>query len=243
MKNIPFCGVTSDLDKCFDRIIREIVIPLAIRYGLPKSVANTYLAYMNKKHIHNVYAMGLGTPKKRTSSLPQGCSFSMRFLALVLTPWSAALKAAGAIPRAYADDLTIFVQGRLALIKLKRSLLYTNEYITHIGGIASVGKTWAWASFKDARTAIQKVWFPHDPEARVQVKLEGSDLGGHLDTSNRRTGTTTTKRCKAAAQHAKKVAHIPGLSGINTTLPCANSYQQPCMPVLHPEFHTRQLGR
>ena len=81
MTNLPFCGITSDLDKCIDRIIREIVIPLALKYGLPKDIPNTYLAYMNNIHIHNVYAIGLGTPRRRVSSLPKGCSFSLRFLA------------------------------------------------------------------------------------------------------------------------------------------------------------------
>ena len=140
MKNIPFCCVTSDIDKCFDRIIREIVVPLAIKYGLPKDMANTYLAYINNINIHNVYAIGLGKPGRIVSSLSQGCSFFMRFLALVLTPWTAALRAAEVIPRAYADDLTIFVHGRRSLAKVIQASLHTNEYITHIGSIASGGK-------------------------------------------------------------------------------------------------------
>eukprot|EP00974_Lingulodinium_polyedra_P050360 4842455-Lingulodinium_polyedra.AAC.1 len=50
-------------------------------------------------------ANGLGAPEKHRCGIPQGCPFSMMFVALLSRPWVLAVRRVGAIPRVLADGM------------------------------------------------------------------------------------------------------------------------------------------
>ena len=60
VKALKFGGGCTDLDKCFDRILREIIIPAAVMAGFPINILKTYIAFLNTITIYNDYALGLG---------------------------------------------------------------------------------------------------------------------------------------------------------------------------------------
>ena len=42
-----FAGRSTDLSKCFDRVLREIIKPMAIRMGFPHQIYSAYESYNN----------------------------------------------------------------------------------------------------------------------------------------------------------------------------------------------------
>ena len=137
----PFAGGSTDMDKCFDRVLREIIIPIAIKGSFPIKVATAYLVFNNNLRIHNQYLLGLGKTRQRNSTLLQGCPFSMNLLSMMMTPWCKQVEAHGGIPRVLADDLCTFYTGNDSTIEAFNGFLRTNEYLVHTGGLAKVPKT------------------------------------------------------------------------------------------------------
>ena len=68
-----FAGGCADLDKCFDRIFKEITIPAALFAGFPVTILKIYVAFLNTITIYHDYALGPGRPRNRPVSIPQGC--------------------------------------------------------------------------------------------------------------------------------------------------------------------------
>lgn len=95
----------SDPAQAFDRILGELLIPLALAAGFPPALAQAYVRYVAHLRIYNHYGTGLGRPMRRRASIPQGCPYSMRFLAILIRPWLVISRVAGAVPRSLADDL------------------------------------------------------------------------------------------------------------------------------------------
>ena len=137
------CGRScTDLDKCFDRILREIIIPAGVMAGLPIKILKTYMAFLRTITIYHDYALGRGKPRNRPASIPQGCPYSMRFLALIIAPLTVPMRVQGTIPRAPADDLTTIPIGHDACETTTAALYATYEYLNAFGGKVRIQKTW-----------------------------------------------------------------------------------------------------
>ena len=159
--------------------------------------------------IHNQYALGLGRARNRYTSLPQGCPFSMRFLALMMVPWHQQIKIYGAIPRSLADDLLHYAKGPNSTHVSAQAFLFTNEYIIHMGSKATISKTFAFGSHQASRNAHKQVWFAQQPNDEIKVLNETRDIGGHLELIGHRTNTTGTKRMNDTTKEIKSHSTIP----------------------------------
>ena len=132
----------TSANECFDRILREITIPAAVVAGFPINILKTYMAFLNTITIYHDYALGLGKPRNRHVSIPQGCPFSMRFLALIIAPWTVLMRVQGTIPRALADDVATISVGHDACETTTAALYATYEYLNAFGGKVRIQKTW-----------------------------------------------------------------------------------------------------
>ena len=43
-----FAGSSTDLEKCFDTILREVVIPIALVAGFPLQIAKAYVGFVSR---------------------------------------------------------------------------------------------------------------------------------------------------------------------------------------------------
>ena len=100
-----------DVWKCFDQLVPVLIQYVAAIAGLPTQVWWAYVRLMREIKVVNCLALGAGQPYKKACSIPQGCPFSMTFLALVTYPWIKIMRNFTAvIPRTLADDLSIWAR-------------------------------------------------------------------------------------------------------------------------------------
>ena len=60
VRALQYGGSCTDLGKCFDRILREVITPAAVMAGFPIKILKTYMAFLNAITIYHDYALGLG---------------------------------------------------------------------------------------------------------------------------------------------------------------------------------------
>ena len=179
-----FSGAKVDIWKACDRLDREVVVAVALRAGLPAKIGVAYLSFMQKLRYSNTLAVGLGADHVRDLSIPQGCPFSMAFLACVLLPWCRAMRACSVVPRVLADDLRIFAAGPDHTTLVTCALRRTFVFIEGIGGSVAVGpgKSSFFSSDPEARTAFENTqWGSAGASRRISVVLDERDLGSHAD--------------------------------------------------------------
>ena len=100
-----------DIFKCFDQTIRPLVYAVARKAGIPEDIIKTYETFVEQMGIVMQIGPALGVEHHHSCSIPQGCPFSMAFIALLLKPWINMMRAKGVEPRALADDLFFFSPG------------------------------------------------------------------------------------------------------------------------------------
>eukprot|EP00974_Lingulodinium_polyedra_P132184 11220765-Lingulodinium_polyedra.AAC.1 len=76
LRGLPFSGECDDIWKAYDGISREMAIAAAQQAGFPRKLARAYLAFHDGLVVHNALAQGLGAPRTRALSIPQGCPWS-----------------------------------------------------------------------------------------------------------------------------------------------------------------------
>ena len=216
VKGLIYGGSCTDLEQCFDRILREVIIPIAIRAGFPTGILVTYLAYIENITIYHDYALGLGKPRKRPASIPQGCPLSMRSLALIIAPWTKLMQVHGAISRALADDLTTISTGENAVPSTTAALYATYEYLNAFGRKVRVQKTWAYASETDMRTKLATVKFPGQINVPLEVVHEHRDLGATLTSPGDEPVQLSQTGLKRRPDNVTNLQTYPALSRTDT---------------------------
>lgn len=91
-----------------------------------------------------------------------------------------------------------FATGIHAVADTALAILHTHGYILDTRGIVKTGKAWAFAHDLANRTS-PACPLPGDLSPCL-IKNEGRDIGGHVDTTSRGTGTTTTRRPNLTTQ-------------------------------------------
>ena len=134
----------------------------------------------------------------------------MRILALITRPWCELVRISGVIPRVLADDLMMLAIQQQAAWRTARALLDSHGFIIAMGGQVRVSKTWTFASGRDGRNILKLLTLPGQEDELVTVVFEHRDLGGHLDATARRTGTTLTQRLVKTTGQCKAHARTPG---------------------------------
>lgn len=91
----PYTGGAADIYKCFDQINRPLLYSILERAGIPARVLVAYKAFQEDVEIRNSLAGGLGESYKRRCGIPQGCPFSMLYVAILMRPWILQMEALG----------------------------------------------------------------------------------------------------------------------------------------------------
>ena len=130
LEGTPFSGGGADIFKCFDQIVRVLLLDLLVAGGFPPRLARAYKKIHLKLHYRNTVAGGLGEIHWHLCGIPQGCPLSMTCIAFLLCPWARAVTAARCIPRALADDITVFAIGQGHELLLERGYHITLLYLS-----------------------------------------------------------------------------------------------------------------
>ena len=207
---MKYAGEVTDLTQAFDRLLREVTIPIDIRAGFPLQLLRAWSNYVEHLRVTAAYTMGLGATVQRVISIPQGCPFSMRFLGMVVAPWCRATRTAYTIPRVLADDMAALCIGQDAAKRAVEAALETFNYATCMGGKVKSHKTWAFASHTPDRQMMRTVHFGGDRTKLLNVVLRHRDLGGQLELCRRGAGVTFNQRVSRAAKDCRSHARLPG---------------------------------
>ena len=141
-----YTGGTVDIAKCFDQVNRELIKQLAIEAGMPYGILDAYLRYQENLLVHNAVARGIGKGFKRRTGIPQGCPFSMMYIALIMRPWARMQKTEGNFPKVLADDILLVATGPLMLRKFADGLAETHQYLVDMGARIAPDKNMNFAS-------------------------------------------------------------------------------------------------
>eukprot|EP00973_Karenia_brevis_P000285 40436-Karenia_brevis.AAC.1 len=104
------------------------------------------MAYHEHLHLHVAFASHIGSAHAHKCGIPQGCPFSMMFIAFILRPWHLAMQSFHAVPRALADDLLITTKGDQALLRFQLAFDYTCDFLHDLGAKVSGHKSGLFSS-------------------------------------------------------------------------------------------------
>ena len=100
LRSIPVAFASVDLSKCFDRVVRPLVMAMLAVGGFPLGVLAGYAAFHAQLTVRYTVHGGVGPLRRRPRGLPQGDPWSMLFLAKMLQPWAAAMQDRGLVAEA-----------------------------------------------------------------------------------------------------------------------------------------------
>jgi hypothetical protein len=126
--------------------------------GFPKQLAAAYLRFHDAVEVRTALALGLGRPRRRQLSIPQGCPWSNVFLALLMRPLLGRLRKHQVIPRLLADDLEVLAVGRAHATKLAKAQEAIGRHLQAMGSKVATGpgKSVAYASSRAGRRRLRK---------------------------------------------------------------------------------------
>ena len=86
-------GRGADIFKCFDQIVRVLLLDLLAAGGFPPRLSRAYKQFHAKLYYRNTVAGGLGEVHMHLCGVPQGCPLNMTFIVFLLCPWARAIAA------------------------------------------------------------------------------------------------------------------------------------------------------
>ena len=142
-----YCVGTADIAKVFDQIRRSLVYRIAAASGMPKPVLTAYETYFENLLVYNCLAGGVGEPCRRLCGIPQGCTFSMAIVALIMSPWVMLMRTfVGVRCFILADDVLILATGKHMAAIFVKALHATHPYLQKMGAIVAPNKSYNFAS-------------------------------------------------------------------------------------------------
>ena len=82
LRGVPFSGCCDDVWKAYDMICRATAVLVALMAGFPKQLATAYLRFHDAVEVRTALALGLGRPRRRQLSIPQGVPLEQRLLGI-----------------------------------------------------------------------------------------------------------------------------------------------------------------
>lgn len=207
--NCPFANRFTDLHKCFDRVLHDIAISIAIQMGFPLIIAKAYASFIDNFTVFNKYPLVLGKPRRIPISLFHGFPFSRRTIAGSTLPWMKLIRSASITPRALTDDLATWAQGTKHVGQTAWALLATHRFLNVAGTAIQTHKTWALASSVNARKFLGGVWFVEPNKPALSIKHDARDLGGNFDYTMRGTGATNHRRSHTTSTQCTTNSGMP----------------------------------
>ena len=202
-------GAASDIQKCFDQISRLLLCVLLVLGGMPLCLARTYLNFHENLRVYNSLAGGLGKPYFKKFSIPQGCPFSMMFIAFLLRVVANMCQTLhpGVFFRMLADDILILYVGQQINLFVN-AFEAVNDFLKDMGAIVSAKKSFTFSSDSNFRAWL-RAYHWKSTDSKLQVHLSFRDLGAQLSVGNRMVGTMATKRMGSALDSIRRIRRLP----------------------------------
>ena len=131
----------------------------------------------------------------------------MMFLALLLRPWTLAMKAIGATPRILADDLMLLTVGSLHVSKMHQAIDLTHEMLQDMGAKVAPKKSFIFSNMSAAR----KWYTSHNwtiISAKIPVVKSVRDLGGTITTTGKGYAKVIDARISNVLSILRKFRHL-----------------------------------
>ena len=154
----------------------------------------------------------MGTPYVRLCGIPQGCPFSMTFVALKMRPWIINMRKSAGI-RCYilADDVLILGTGLKMISKFAGALNATHKFLHLMGAKVAPDKSYNFASCLKARNWLKETMWKHI-DSSIHVISDFRYLGAHLTTRQATNSSTLDKRWEKTKQQFRKLRFCPAKS-------------------------------
>ena len=204
-----FTGGAVDIFKCFDQISRVLLGRLLLMGGFPPAIWKAYEKFHKELHIRNLLAGGYGRPFQKKCSIPQGCPFSMLFIAFMLRPLILVTEIPGIIiARILADDVLLTAMGDNHMEHFVKAYSTMLEFIQDMGAIVSIKKSYLFSTEPRFRTFLKDFQWPHI-NCKINVVNNIRDLGAHINVSVHHIGTTLTQRMAESLPKIRRLAWLP----------------------------------
>ena len=194
--------------KCFDQIVRKLILKLAEKAGMDQKVLKAYGSFIENMDIFYQINGIVGEKHNHLCSIPQGCPFSMLMIALLMGPWAKLIKENNVTPRILADDLMFISSGKGHGTKAVDAMEKSREYFEDMGAKVADKKCFMSSTCQTTRRKLRDhIW--NDSGLKLPVKNHFRDLGTHLCLDHSGAGVTLTDRIREATKMAKKLKYLP----------------------------------
>ena len=197
-----------DVFKCFDQIVRPLVIYLARQAGMPRQVLDTYEAFQSDLTVYNQIGEYLGEPHRHKCSIPQGCPFSMAFVALLMRPWIMYMREHNVEPRVLADDLFLYATRTKHASKAVQGMQLSRQYFADIGAKIADKKCFMASTCPSTRSRLRTLQWDGQG-TRIAVVTHFRDLGTHVAMDLTGNATTITSRLRKATVMTRRLKWLP----------------------------------
>ena len=207
--SIPFSGGAMDIFKCFDQISRQLLQLILGIAGMPQCISEPYFRFHETLSVYNSIAGGLGDPYFKRCSIPQGCPFSMMFIALLLRPLLLLVQSSGILVlRILADDILLLAFGEHHLPDFVSGFEQIAIFLSDMGSRLSPHKSFLFSSTTGGRDYLGRyVW--DFVGGTIKVVQNFRDLGAHMSIGAGHCGTTLTNRMQAAIVKLRRLRWLP----------------------------------
>eukprot|EP00435_Cladocopium_sp_Y103_P000340 s1234_g1.t1 len=195
-QSTPLCGLSADLEKCFNCIPRFPALCLAVLVGTPAEVTTAWAGALAQMCRHFKIRESFSSGFETSTGLAEGCGLSVYGMLLVDHLFALWMRVQAPAIRtlSYVDDWqTLTWNPDLAA----RQLDLLDQYATMLDLTVDRRKTFGWAT--DAAT--RRILRDHG----IQVLHHARELGGHLGVSRQHTNHTLKQRLEALADFWSKL--------------------------------------
>ena len=202
-------GGAVDIKKAFDQINRILVSLILRLAGMPTRIIDAYMRFHDNLRVYNGIAGGFGMGYYKICSIPQGCPFSMLFMAILMRPLVILTEVPGkVIMRILADDVILVGIGHeyILLFTLKFHILL--QYIIDMGSLISTGKSFLFSNDNPVRKWLRNYHWDIIGSS-IKVVNNFRDLGAHLNLSGTNNGSTLTTRLTKGVTKTHSVNRLP----------------------------------
>ena len=144
----------------------------------------------------------MGKSHKHFCSIPQGCPFSMTFVALLTLPWIKLMKDNSIVPRCLADGLYMQTHGPSHGSRIITGMKLSRMYFQDIATKVADGKCFWTSTCQGTSSRLRKVEFDNGG-ATIPVVNSFRDLGTHAGFDKTRAAPSMTKRVRKATKMAR----------------------------------------
>jgi hypothetical protein len=210
-QRLDFCGFSTDLEKCFNNIDRDVLFTLAQHVGFPASLLHAWRSFLDTFERAFEVRTALSTGLRSSQGLPEGCSLSV--VGMILVDWAYHVYMKLLTPSvhvfSYVDNLTAAGFRPLQVV----SALFSTMGFFKLWGLSlDLDKSYVWGLTPQCRQIMAYLG--------LSLKQDVLELGGNMCFGRPRRNRLLKARAllltgkwaklrRSRAPAAQKVAILP----------------------------------